>query len=686
MTGDRGTAYLAELTDEQRAAVQAETSQSVLVSAGAGTGKTRTLVGRVVHLIAEGIPPGRILAVTFTNRAAAQLRARVREVVGEHEDWRERVHTGTFHALGLRWIRRHAEDVGDAIGCEFRPDFTVIDEPDLKRVVRTAARESLDDGTDAKLAVDDAQTLLDVLDRHAWSDPDPEHLAEQLERDEATIRFEVPRGGATLVRSAADAVRSYRAYKLRHALVDYNDLIQLAVRAMRAAPHHRPGYDQVLVDEYQDTNRLQDEFLGLLREPPGGGVRCPLYAVGDEAQILYSWRGAAPENIRGLPDREQVRTQALTVNWRSGQRVLDAGNAVIAPAALRHFRSLLAAPGRGQGPPVEMHGYGDAAHEAAAIGHYVERCLKDGVRVEQLAVLARTSRCLLMVEGEITRRSIPYRLTAGHKFADRQEVKDVGAWLRVLVNPHDTLAMERVLTRPKRGIGEVAIRRLAEIASARGCTWLEAAPGAAAVGALRGRGREAMEETVRTVAQLHHQAEAGASPRRLVAEIGIRTGIRDRLERATRSDDEDEAQSARMRLERLHVLEQMAGRHRTVGALADRLSIADGSEDGPRHRALTLSTVHAAKGLEWPYVVLCGFEEGVLPVAGSDTPAEREEERRIAHVAFTRAQRRLVITYALRRHGQDCVRSSFADDLDGCVRHRRHYGEDYRRPRGEAAA
>ena len=685
---DRLERYLGSLTDEQRQAVCLPTDKSALVHAGAGSGKTMTLVGRIAYLKMNGVPGSRILAVTFTNQAARELTERVARIIGTEDDWRERVRTGTFHAIGLRWLRRNAELVEETIGMPFQKDFGVADQTDMKRMIRAASESLVDAGSGARLSRHDVDVLVGLLDHHAWASADPEQLAVRMEDDSSTggeeginsagqpaarmktsrgepvkVSYEIPKSKEQIIVPAADLVRAYVRYKRKHAMVDYSDLIQLTVRTMEANGYERPGYEYVLCDEYQDTNELQDRMLGLLRQAREPGMQpCPIYAVGDEAQILYSWRGADPTNIRGFADRENCTRHQLRRNWRSTQLILDAGNLVILPSKLRHFKPLVAARKERHQAPVEIHSYATAEEEASSIATFMARNIDGGKNPSQHAVLARTARALVMIEARVAGKNIPYRLTAGSKLADRQEVRDVCAWLRVIVNPHDSMAMERVLTRPKRGIGEAALRRIREIADARRCSWIEALPAAAAIGALRETGKRGAKEIEQILSELMTRAESGISPHAMVEAVADLSGIRGRISIEATSEDESERDAAQMRLERLNVLGTMAHEHRTIGTLTDHLAISDMTQERDDRECATLSTVHAAKGREWDCVIVAGFEEGILPVAGSDTKEQLEEERRIAHVAFTRARRRLVITWA-RKRGNDQEMSRFATDM-----------------------
>ena len=675
----RALALLEGLNPPQREAVVHQGGPLLLV-AGAGSGKTRVLTHRIGYLLAaRGARPGEVLAITFTNKAAAEMRERVEALVGPAA---RAMWVSTFHSACVRILRREAAAVG------LRSSFSIYDAADSQRLMALVCRE---------------------LDLDPKRHP-PRSFTSQVSNlknelvDDETYASRVAAEGTPAEKVLSDAYRLYTA-RLRQAnALDFDDIIMLTVNVLQAFPDvaqsYRRRFRHVLVDEYQDTNHAQ---YVLVRELVGGAVHgadaersgdgsdaalppSELTVVGDADQSIYAFRGASIRNIEEFEhDYPDATTILLEQNYRSTQTILTAANTVIARNPDRRPKNLWTAAG--QGEPVV--GYvADTEHdEAAFIAEEVDR-LHDtaGVRYGDVAVFYRTNAQSRALEEVLVRTGVPYKVVGGTRFYERREVKDALAYLRVLANPTDTVNLRRILNVPKRGIGERAEACLAVLAEreripfAAAIGLAEDAPGLAtrSLTAIR-RFREMLEE-LRTV------VEGGAGPAAVLEAVLDRTGYVDELRRS--GDPQDES-----RVENLAELVAVAGEYETAnpeGSLGDFLEqvslVADADEipDEPADGAhpddvaaareaaaqgvVTLMTLHTAKGLEFPVVFLTGLEEGVFPHQRSlADPTELAEERRLAYVGLTRARHRLYVSRAAVRTAwgqpQYNPASRFLDDV-----------------------
>ena len=656
---------LAGLTDEQAAAVTAPTSDSLLIRAGAGTGKTRTLIARTAWLAASGIPLRNILLITFTNRAAREMIDRLYRIFldddAENPEERAR-HTmptmGTFHAIAARFLRQNAVEVEEALGFSFSERYTIVNEEDARRLIKDAAMELLPAGSNAALTAEDAELIQDAMDKHACVDPEPDKLADllDLEQDDPVfVTYRIPRGVAPIRRPASAVIRTYLEYKARNHLLDYNDLIAIAVRTLRANPRLVPRRTAVLCDEYQDTNALQEEFLHQLRGPE---PLCPVTCVGDDAQLLYAWRGAHIENILELPDRIDCHVAHLTLNFRSPQSILDAANAALAANKQRRKTELVAAGGQ-SGHPVELHVFASAREEADYIVRRISERYRAGASPGDYAVLARTGRALSQIDGGLARAGVPYRVTAGRRFANRAEIRDAAAWISLIINPADNTACERALQRPKRGIGKTSIERIRQTAIDRRQPMIDTLQTVVSRGAIKGRPAAAVRAAHELYRELASYADRQARPDRVLSFLLEKTGLYESITEHIDDPDPDERQAALDRKERFDQLMEIAREHRSIMELAEHLAIADTPPDASTSSTVTLSTVHAAKGCEWSDVHLVALEEGVLPVSMDDL----EEERRILHVACSRAKDRLTLSRCRVRQESEAEPSRFIDEI-----------------------
>jgi DNA helicase-2/ATP-dependent DNA helicase PcrA len=616
------------LNPAQREAVE-HGEGPLLVLAGAGSGKTRVLTARIARLIGDGIVrPGQVLAVTFTNKAAGEMRDRIGRLLGADPVgmW-----VGTFHAIGARMLRANAALVGRT------PAFTIYDEDDTLAVIRRLMdRHRLSPRTWAPRAVSAA--ISDA--RNALVAP-----AEY----EALAQTPLARAVAPVYRDLEPAFRAANA-------ASFDDLLGLPVRLLTEHEEVRARYEQrfrvVLVDEYQDTNRAQYEFVRLMGARHGNVV-----VVGDDDQSIYGWRGADVRNILDFErDYPSARVVRLEENYRSSPQILALANAIISENAARRGKVLRAT--RPPGDPVALVAALDDRDEADFIaGEIDQRRTRRGERLGANAVLYRTNAQSRALEESLRRRAIPYRLVGAVRFYDRREIRDLLAWLRLVANPADDEAFRRAIAAPRRGVGDTTVEALALAATGAGVPLLEAARREDLVAGARIATRAALADFAALVDRFRAMA-ADASVDRLILALVDATGYDDAL-RAEGPEGlerlENVAELARGAAE-LVIDEGGEVGLRPLDHFLQRATLVAGLDLlAPDADAVTLMTLHTAKGLEFPVVFIAGLENGLFPLARSfDDPALLEEERRLFYVGITRAERQLYLTWARsrRRNGE----------------------------------
>jgi DNA helicase-2/ATP-dependent DNA helicase PcrA len=608
------SSLLEGLTEPQRAAVT-QRGGPLLVIAGAGSGKTRVLTRRIAHLLATGdARPHEIMAITFTNKAADEMRRRVVELVGPEAD---RMWVSTFHSACLRMLRAHADVLG------YERGFTIYDAGDAETAVERIMKElNLDlkrlPPRSVSAAISAAKNEMISPARYSdlyGDDPQRRRIAEIFQLYEKRLR-------------TANAM-------------DFDDLLVNAVSMMRADERVLQSYQErfhyLLVDEFQDTNGVQNELVMML-----AAEHRNLCVVGDSDQSIYRFRAADVRNILQFEQRfPDAAVILLEQNFRSTQTILDAANAVIAKNASRHAKNLFT--DGDQGEKLRLYRAGDEYDEGRWVASELRRLRSEhGIGWSEMAVFYRTNAQSRVLEEEMLRANIPYRVISGMRFYDRKEIKNALAFARLIVNPRDEASARRVINEPKRGIGESAQAKLGIYAAEHGLSFAEAAHHGAAAG-LTGRALTGVDKFSFMLDELRALSN-DLSPREMIDAIVRESGMGDAL----RAEDSDEAYS---RLENLGELASAAAQYDTLLEFVERMAlVADSDQLGRGDGAISLMTLHVAKGLEFPAVVVTGLEETVFPHRRAlADDAELEEERRLFYVGVTRAMRHLVLTHAWSR-------------------------------------
>ena len=601
------------------------TEGPLLVLAGAGTGKTRVITTRIAYLIARGLDPAQVLAVTFTNKAAGEMKERVAALVGAGA---KQVTVGTFHAFCVRLIREHAALLGLA------PRFTICDASDQLSAIKAAMRE---------LRVHETTMH-------------PQAVLARISL--AKNRMETPEsflegGSGGRDQLVGSVWQSYREQLQRQRTLDFDDLLLEAVRLLRDHDSVRDAlrrrYRHVLVDEYQDTNQPQYEVVRLIGEEHRN-----VCVVGDDDQSIYGWRGADIRKILGFHhDFPGAKIVRLQTNYRSTRPILQAANAVIRHNPARHEKALESA--RGAGDPVRLARLKDETSEAQYVVGEIQKRLRGGeARPEAFAILCRTQVQFRPLEAELRANGVPYVLVGGMSFFDRKEVRDLVAFLKLALNPHDETALVRVINTPPRGVGKSSLDRVLEFATRHGIAASEAFERAEEIEGLNPQSLEGYR-SLRRALERSGIAEAGVQ---LVSCLERLLDAVDYRAEVNRSYPDPLVREARWAgvLEVLNFAENHVRRSAepTLHGFLEELALSSGDEPGdkkPEQRgdAVTLMTLHAAKGLEFPHVFLVGMEEGLLPHARSAAEGSVEEERRIAYVGITRAMTSLSLSWAFER-------------------------------------
>ena len=608
--------YIRSLNDPQRDAVLT-TEGPVLVLAGAGTGKTAALTARLAHLLyTRKAYPSEILSVTFTNKAAREMRERVGRLVGDAVEgmpW-----LGTFHAIGAKMLRRHAELVG------LQSNFTILDTDDQLRLLKQLI-----------VAAD--------LDEKRWP---ARSLAGLIDgwKNKGLVPADLDAGESELYANGRGQAM-YAAYQDRLKTLNACDFGDLLLHMLTILKTHREVLQQyqqrfryIMVDEYQDTNSVQYLWLRLLAQE-----RKNICCVGDDDQSIYSWRGAQVENIlkfeRDFPGAKVIR---LEQNYRSTPHILGAASGVIANNSGRLGKTLWTEFDVGE--KVKVLGIWDGPEEARRVGEEIESCQRAGKSLDEMAILVRAQHQTREFEDRFIAIGMPYRIIGGFRFYERQEIRDALAYLRVVAQPADDLAFERIVNTPKRGLGDKALAKVHQFARSAGLALTTASARILDTDELTPQERRALGNLVSDIARWRSMGDQLTHPelaRIILDESGY-----------TAMWQADRTAEAAGRLENLNELVRAMEEYESLGAFLEHVSLVMDNEGNAEDPKVTIMTIHAAKGLEFDTAFLVGWEEGIFPsqrALDEGGQASLEEERRLAYVAITRARRKAIILHAANR-------------------------------------
>lgn len=611
---------LRNLNPCQREAVEAMNGP-LLIVAGAGSGKTSVLTTRIAYLMEHGIAPYHILAITFTNKAAAEMKDRVYKMVGDRA---KEIWLSTFHSFCARLLRIEIEKLGN-----YKKNFVIYDSGDQQVLIKSCLKEL-------------------NLDEKQYTPSGIQAAIGAAKNDMIDAAEFAQRAGSFHEQKIGEVYELYQKKLVANNALDFDDLLILAVRLLEKEPQVKEYYQEkfqyILVDEYQDTNQVQYRLTGLLAAKYRN-----LCVVGDSDQSIYRWRGADIRNILNFTnDYPEAKTIKLEQNYRSTQTILDAANAVIANNTNRPTKKLWTenVPGN----KIQLYQAEDEKDEARFITDTIFK-LKTIYRESYrgIAVLYRTNAQSRVIEEMLVKSSIPYTIVGGVKFYERKEIKDILSYLRVIFDPYDAVSLRRIINVPKRGIGATSVERLAEYAETAQITLFDAVSNADAVPKLSAKIRKALDELaalIFSLAALKDQVPVAALLEKLLADSGYVTEL-----------EQEHNPQADARIENLEELLSVAqdfasdGEEDTLENFLNHVSLVTDIDNlDLEQERVTLMTLHSAKGLEFPEVFLAGMEEGIFPHARTLMDEEElEEERRLCYVGITRAKNRLYLSCARMR-------------------------------------
>ncbi|MFK0384478.1 ATP-dependent helicase [Agrobacterium sp. NPDC090273] len=632
--------YLSGLNPEQREAVET-LDGPVLVLAGAGTGKTRVLTTRIAHILATGKAyPSQILAVTFTNKAAREMKERIGVLVGgavEGMPW-----LGTFHSIGVKLLRRHAELVG------LKTDFTILDTDDVVRLLKQLIQaEGLDD---KRWPAKQFAGMIDNWKNKGLTPPD------------------IPEGDSRAFANGKGR-ELYAAYQARLKTLnacDFGDLLLHPISIFRRHADILKDYHQkfryILVDEYQDTNTAQYMWLRLLAQRAKGETQ-NVCCVGDDDQSIYGWRGAEVDNIlRFDKDFPGAKVIKLERNYRSTEYILGAAGHLIAHNEGRLGKTLFTEKSSPDDEKVVVHAAWDSEEEARAVGEEIEQLQRKNHKLNDMAILVRASFQMREFEDRFVTLGLNYRVIGGPRFYERMEVRDAMAYFRMVCQPADDLAFERIVNTPKRGLGDTTIRALHDYARARDIPMLAAAADIIETDELKPKARKALFDVVQDFRRwqgLLENTEHTTLAEQILDESGY-----------TAMWQADKSAEAPGRLENLKELIRSMEAFESMRGFLEHVALVMDAEQNEELDAISIMTLHSAKGLEFDTVFLPGWEEGLFPHQRALDEGGRsglEEERRLAYVGITRAKKLCHIWFVSNRriHGlwQSTLPSRFLDEL-----------------------
>jgi DNA helicase-2/ATP-dependent DNA helicase PcrA len=634
---------LNDLNDAQREAVTAAATNQ-LILAGAGSGKTRVLVHRIAWLIqVEEVSPYSILAVTFTNKAAREMRGRIEELLGTNP---RAMWVGTFHGIAHRLLKQHWQEAG------LPQNFQILDSDDQLRLIKRVS-----------------QSL--QLDEKQWPAKQTQWFI-NAQKDEGLRPDYIQETGDPYITTMIRLYREYEAACERGGMVDFGELLlrshELWLNNPALLAHYQQRFPFILVDEFQDTNTIQYAWLRVL-----AGNQCKVTAVGDDDQSIYGWRGAKIENIQKVEtDFSEVQTVRLEQNYRSTKTILQAANAVIDNNSERLGKNLWTDGDKGEA--IDLYAAFNEQDEARYIADRIQSWVNKGGNRSECAILYRSNAQSRVLEEALLRESIPYRIYGGQRFYERLEIRNALAYLRLLVNCEDDAAFERVINTPTRGIGNKTVDSVRLFAREQGCSLWRAAGGIVANKALPARACSAIAGFMELIDTLREKT-MGMELEELVNEVIHKSGLYD-------FHKQEKGEKGLARIENLDELVNACGafevennepenHNQALMEFLDTAALDAGDAQADEFEdAVQMMTLHSAKGLEFPLVFLAGAEENLFPHRMSaEEPGRMEEERRLCYVGITRAMQKLVITHAESRrlHGSDSYNavSRFVREIPG---------------------
>lgn len=627
---------LAGLNPQQRQAVET-IDGPLLIQAGAGSGKTKTLTHRIAYLIATGqARPQEILAVTFTNKAAGEMRERLAKLLGVANERSFMPWMGTFHSIAVRILRYY----GEAIGVP--NNFVIFDESDRLVLVKSILKEL--GATDKQF---NPRTIVSYISNAKNDCLNPQEYYKRA-------------GQSPTQQMAAEVYTRYAERLKANAALDFDDLLLDTVQLLRDSSETRDKLRQrfkfILIDEYQDTNRAQYQIVKLLLNDHHN-----ICAVGDDWQSIYSWRGADFTNIlnfeRDFPGATVIK---LEQNYRSTEEILNAAHNVIAKNKQRSDKKLWTRNTGGE--PVEIIEARNEFDEADRVANRIAAAVAVGLRnYRDFAVLYRTNAQSRVFEQMLLRDGIPYKIIGGLRFYDRAEIKDLTAYLKLLYQPHDTISFRRIVNVPKRGLGEVSVNKFLAWQAESGQDVIAALAMADQCASLTPKARQSLTNLGNDLADIRSQSTK-VTPDQVVEAVIKRFNYDDYID-----DGSDQGEAKK---ENVGELISMAKEYGDLASFLEEVALISGADATNHDDAVTLMTLHAAKGLEFPVVYMVGLEDGLFPNARAELdPAQAEEERRLCYVGMTRAREELILTYADQRtiHGdlRFNVPSVFISDVNG---------------------
>lgn len=627
------------MNTEQTEAVRT-TEGPLLIMAGAGSGKTRVLTHRIAYLLDEkGVSPYNILAITFTNKAAKEMKERVQKLVGEEA---EVIWMSTFHSMCVRILRRDADRIG------IERNFTIIDPTDQKSVIKDVLkRENIDPKRyEPRMFISAISNLKNEL---------------------KTPQDALESANDFYTQMVAKVYEGYQKQLIRNQALDFDDLIMTTIKLFERVPdvldYYQNKFQYIHVDEYQDTNKAQYTLVNLIAQKFKN-----LCVVGDSDQSIYGWRGADIQNILSFEeDYPNARTIFLEQNYRSTKTILNAANEVIRNNTERKPKGLWTANANGE--KIKYYEAFSERDESEYVVREIFKQQKKGRKLKDIAVLYRTNAQSRVLEETFLKSNVPYVMVGGQKFYDRKEIKDVLSYLRLIANSADDISLRRVINIPKRGIGPSSVDKIAAYATSNSISMFEALAEVDFIG-LSKKVTQAASEFYQLINHLMQEQEF-LEISEIVEEVLIKSGYRDMLEREqtlearSRLENIDEFMSVPKDYEKNTPLEEQS----LINFLTDLSLVAD-VDEANLEDGVTLMTMHSAKGLEYPVVFIIGMEESIFPhlrAIKSDDDHEMEEERRISYVAITRAEEELYLTHASSRtlfgRSQSNPRSRFLNEI-----------------------